>query len=165
MGAPKKYDEKTLARAVERYFKSITREVVLTERKPTGQRDKMGHEIYEEVPVKNALGKEVTVTEYLVPPSALDLAAFLGIHKSTWENYCNHEKYPEFFDSTERALGRIHAYLIRESMTRQGKDLKGILFNLENNFGYKERMELTNDTVESFLQRQLEAEGSGEIGL
>lgn len=165
MGAPKKYDEKTLARAVERYFKSITREVVLTERKPTGQRDKMGHEIYEEVPVKNALGKEVTVTEYLVPPSALDLAAFLGIHKSTWENYCNHEKYPEFFDSTERALGRIHAYLIRESMTRQGKDLKGILFNLENNFGYKERMELTNDTVESFLQRQLEAEGSGEKGL
>lgn len=165
MGAPKKYDEKTLARAVERYFKSITREVALTERKPTGQRDKMGHEIYEEVPVKNALGKEVTVTEYLVPPSALDLAAFLGIHKSTWENYCNHEKYPEFFDSTERALGRIHAYLIRESMTRQGKDLKGILFNLENNFGYKERMELTNDTVESFLQRQLEAEGSGEIGL
>lgn len=165
MGAPKKYDEKTLARAVERYFKSITREVVLTERKPTGQRDKMGHEIYEEVPVKNALGKELTVTEYLVPPSALDLAAFLGIHKSTWENYCNHEKYPEFFDSTERALGRIHAYLIRESMTRQGKDLKGILFNLENNFGYKERMELTNDTVESFLQRQLEAEGSGEKGL
>lgn len=165
MGAPKKYDEKTLARAVGRYFKSITREVVLTERKPTGQRDKMGHEIYEEVPVKNALGKEVTVTEYLVPPNVLDLAAFLGIHKSTWENYCNHEKYPEFFDSTERALGRIHAYLIRESMTRQGKDLKGILFNLENNFGYKERMELTNDTVESFLQRQLEAEGSGEKGL
>lgn len=165
MGAPKKYDEKTLTRAVERYFKSITREVVLTERKPTGQRDKMGHEIYEETPVKNALGKEVTVTEYLVPPSALDLAAFLGIHKSTWENYCNHEKYPEFFDSTERALGRIHAYLIRESMTRQGKDLKGILFNLENNFGYRERMELTNDTVESFLQRQLEAEGSGGKGL
>lgn len=165
MGAPKKYTKRRLSEAVENYFKSISREITLTEKKPTGKKDKMGHEIYENVPVKNALGQEMTVTEYLIPPCVLDLSAFLGIHRSTWENYCDHKRYPEFFDTTERAMGRIHAYLVRESLTRQGKDLKGVLFNLENNFGYKERMELTNDTVESFLQRQLEAEGSGEIGL
>lgn len=159
MGAPKKYDEKSLDKAVRKYFDSITRDVAMTERKPTGEKDKMGHEIYELVPVMNKLGKQVIVTEYVVPPSVGDLSAFLGIHRSTWDNYCDHEKHPEFFDTTTRAMGRIHAYLERESMTRQGKDLKGILFNLENNFGYKERLEMTNDTVEGFLQKMMDGEG------
>lgn len=161
MGAPKKYDGKTLERAVERYFKSITREVPLTEMKPTGQKDKMGHEIYQAKPVINSLGKQVIVTEYIVPPTIQDLAAFLGVHRSTWDNYCDAQKHPEFFDTTTRAQGRIHAYLVRESLTRSGKDLKGVLFNLENNFGYKERLEVTNDTVEGFLQRAME-EGTGQ---
>lgn len=162
MGAPKKYDAKGLEKAVNKYFKSITRDIDLTEPKPTGQKDKQGHMIYEQVPVKNNLGKQVTVTEYIVPPSVMDLAAFLGIHRSTWDNYCDQEKHPEFFDTTTRAMGRIHAYLVRESLTRQGKDLKGVLFNLENNFGYKERMELTHDTVEGFLQKTLEESGEGQ---
>lgn len=158
MGAPKKYTPKKLHAAVERYFKSITRQKTLTEMKPTGEKDKMGHEIYEPVPVKNALGKEMTVTEYLIPPSVMDLSAFLGIHRSTWDNYCDHEMNPEFFDTTERAMGRIHAYLVRESLTRQGKDLKGVLFNLENNFGYKEQIGVSNESVESFLRRMEEQE-------
>lgn len=159
MGAPKKYDEKSLDRAVRKYFDSITRDVAVTEKKPTGEKDRMGHEIYELVPVLNKLGKQVIVTEYVVPPSVGDLSAFLGIHRSTWDNYCDREKYPEFFDTTTRAMGRIHAYLERESLTRRGKDLKGILFNLENNFGYKERLEMTNDTVEGFLQKMMDGEG------
>lgn len=162
MGAPKKYTERTLAKAVNRYFDSITREVALTEPKPTGKKDKMGHEIYEQVPVVNRLGEQMTVTEYILPPTIQDLSAFLGIHRSTWDNYCDHEKHPEFFDTTTRAQGRIHAYLVRESLTRSGKDLKGVLFNLENNFGYKERIEMTHDTVEGFLQRALEEEGKGQ---
>lgn len=162
MGAPRKYTAKRLREAVERYFDSITRERVMTEPKPTGEKDKMGHEIYEYVEVVNKLGKHVVITEYLVPPSVGDLAEFLGIHRSTWDNYCDHEKHPEFFDTTTRAMGRIHAYLERESLTRQGKDLKGVLFNLENNFGYKERLEMTNDTVEDYLQKLLENGGGGQ---
>ena len=161
MGAPKKYDEVTLARAVKKYFKSITREKQLTEKRPTGQKDKMGHEIYEEVVVLNGLKKPVTVTEYLIPPTVGGLSEFLGIHRDTWNSYCDHEKHPEFSDTTTYARGRIHAYLEQEMLTRQGRDLKGIIFNLENNFGYSERMELTNDTVENFLQRQME-EGGGQ---
>lgn len=157
MGAPKKYTKKRLREAVEKYFKSITREVKLTEKKATDQKDEMGHVIFVDVPVINALGEQVTVTEYLVPPTVLDLAAFLGIHRSTWDNYCDREKYPEFFDTTERAMGRIHAYLARESLTRQGKDLKGVLFNLENNFGYKERLGISNDSVEEYLRRLQES--------
>lgn len=161
MGAPKKYTKRKLEEAVERYFRSITREKKLTEMKPTGEKDNYGHDICAERPVVNALGEEMTVTEYLLPPSVLDLSAYLGIHRSTWDNYCDHERYPEFFDTTERAMGRIHAYLVRESLTRQGKDLKGVLFNLENNFGYKEQIGVSNDSVESFL-KQLEEQERGQ---
>lgn len=161
MGAPKKYSKKKLADAVERYFKSITREKTLTEKKATDQKDKMGHTIYVDEVILNGLGEPVTVTEYLVPPTVGGLSAFLGIHRDTWNDYCNREKHPEFSDTTTYAQGRIHAYLEQEMLTRQGKDLKGVLFNLENNFGYKERMELVNDTVESFLQSQFE-QGGGQ---
>ena len=156
MGAPRKYTPEELDRAVKQYFKSITRKVKLTEQRPTGKKDKMGHEVYVTVPVTNLLGKEVFVTEYLVPPTVGDLSAALGIHRSTWNEYCG---LPEFSDTTTYAQGCIHAYLERELLTRSGKDLKGVQFNLENNFGYKQRMELTNDNVEEFLRRALEGEG------
>ena len=163
MGAPKKYTARKLDKAVRLYFKSISREVVVTERKSTGEKDKMGHTIYEDVEVKNALGETVRVTEYLVPPTIGGLSDFLGIHRDTWNSYCDREKHPEFSDTTTYAQGRIHAYLEQECLTRSGKDLKGVLFNLENNFGYKERMELTNDSVETFLQRQMEAGGGQQF--
>ncbi len=161
MGAPKKYTPEKLAGAVKRYFKSISREVTVKEQVPTGEKDKMGHMIYETREVLNCLGKPVKVTEYLIPPTVGDLSAFLGIHRDTWNDYCNHEKHPEFSDTTTYAQGRIHAYLERELLTRSGKDIKGIQFNLENNFGYKEKLAITNDTVESYLMKQLE-EGDGQ---
>jgi hypothetical protein len=158
MGAPKKYTAETLARAVKRYFKSITRERQLTEKKPTGQKDEMGHMIYEDVPVINAMGKPVIVTEYLIPPTVGGLSEFLGIHRDTWNDYCNPDKHPEFSDTTTYARGRIHAYLEREMLTRQGKDLKGVIFNLENNFGYREKLDVSSDSIEHFLEREA-AEG------
>lgn len=156
MGAPKKYTPEKLGRAVRKYFKSITREVALTEKRPTGEKDKMGHMIYEDATVINQLGQEVKVIEYLIPPTVGGLSAFLGIHRSTWSEYCSQ---PEFSDTTTYAQGCIHAYLEQELLTRSGKDLKGVQFNLENNFGYKQRMELTNDNVEEFLRKALEGEG------
>ena len=162
VGAPKKYSKKGLRTAVERYFDSITREVKLTEKVPTGTYDEKGHMIYEDRPVMNRLGEEVIVTEYLIPPSEGGLSAFLGIHRSTWWNYCDNDKHPEFFDTTSYARGRIHAYLEQESLTRQGKDLKGVLFNLENNFGYRESqsIELTGGALEQYL-RELAEKGAG----
>ena len=162
LGAPKKYTEKTLKKAVNLYFDSISREVEVTEMVATDKKDKMGHTVYEKRPVTNKLGNVVKDIQYLIPPSVAGLCEFLKIHISTWDNYCDNEKHPEFFETTTRARGRIHAYLVQESLTRQGKDLKGVLFNLENNFGYKERHEIVNDTVESFLQNQLE-QGGGQL--
>lgn len=161
MGAPKKYDDpEKLERAINRYFKSITREVVLTEKKSTGEKDKDGHMIFEDVPIKNGLGQEMKVTEYIIPPSVYELCLFLKISESTWNNYCDPTKHPEFLGPTTRARGRMRAWNERELLTRSGKDLKGIIFNLENNYGYKERLDVSNESMESFLQRQLE-EGSG----
>ena len=158
MGAPKKYTPEKLSRAVRKYFKSITREVTLTEKRPTGEKDKMGHIIYEDVAVVNRLGQEVKVIEYLIPPTVGGLSAFLGIHRSTWSEYCS---LPEFSDTTTQAMGRIHAYLERESLTRDGKNLKGVIFNLENNFGYKERLDVSGG-VEDFLRRVQDEDDGGQ---
>lgn len=162
MGAPKKYDDPAkLEKAVEKYFKSITREVKLTESKPTGKKDKDGHMIYEQAEIINGLGKPVTVTEFIVPPSVFDLCEFLKISESTWNNYCDTQKHPEFLGTTTRTRGRMRAWNEQQLLTRSGKDLKGIIFNLENNYGYKERLDVSNESMESFLQRQLQ-EGTGE---
>ncbi len=159
MGAPKKYKTaKALEKAVTAYFDSITREKVLTEMVPTGELDKYGHPVCEPAEVVNRLGQPVMVTEFLIPPSVGDLAQFLGIHRCTWYDYCDPDKHPEFSDTTTWALGRIHAYLERESLTREGKNLKGVIFNLENNFGYKERLEVQGG-VEAYLRNLPEEEG------
>ena len=139
MAREKKYTPRTLHKAVTAYFASISREIVMTEPKPTGYRDDKGHMIYEDVPVENSLGEKLKTTQYLIPPTVGGLAAYLGIHRDTWNAYC---KMTEFSDTTTYARGRMHAYLEQEMLTRSGKDLKGILFNLENNYGYRERQQV-----------------------
>ena len=157
-GRRKEYTPEKLERAVERYFKSITRRVQVTEYVPTGEKDKDGHAIMEKVPVLNSLGKEVWVTEYIVPPSQADLVDFLGIHRSTWNNYSDAEKNPQFAEITTRAWERMKAWNERELKTRPGKDLKGIIFNLENNYGYRERqsVDLNGGGIEAYLQKWAE---------
>lgn len=140
MGRPKKYTKKTLAEAVERYFASITRIVTVTELIETGERDDKGHKIFERRPITNSLGEEAKVEEYIVPPTVGGLCAYLGIHRSTWADYCDESKYPEFSDTTTRARGRLRAYLEQQLLVR--KDVKGIIFDLQNNHGYSEKRQV-----------------------
>jgi len=144
-GQPKAYTPRTLKKAVDRYFASISRVVPVTEPIPTGQLDKYGHPIVEYVPVENSLGEEVYTTEYLIKPSRAGLARFLGIHRSTWDNYRDQpEVYPEFQEIVEDAEDRIFAWTPEQLLTRSGKDVKGIVVELEHNWGYKqERQEDT----------------------
>ena len=160
MGVLKKYTPEKLEKAVKKYFRSISREITVTETVATGEKDKDGHMIYTQKPVLNSLGKEMKTIQYLIPPTVGGLAAFLGIHRDTWNTYC---KDPDFSDTVTYAQGRMHAYLEQEMLTRPGKDLKGILFNLENNYGYKDRVEVTNDTMESFLKEQIQGGGGQEF--
>lgn len=136
MARPKKYNKKELDEAVERYFSSITRIVPATELKETGERDDKGHKIYERVPIKNSLGEEAKIEEYIVPPTVGGLCRYLGIHRSTWTEYCDPDKHKGFSDTTTYARGRIRAYLEQQLLVR--KDVKGIIFDLKNNHGYSE---------------------------
>lgn len=136
MAAPRKFTPETLRRAVNRYFRSITRTVKVTELVPTGASDDKGHPIYEAKPITNMLGKEIEVTEYAVPPCVADLCEALGIHRSTWDNYCDAIMHPELHEITESARERMKAWNEKELLTRPGKDIKGILFNLQTNYGY-----------------------------
>ena len=158
-GRKRKYSKSGLERAVSQYFDTITRERTVTERYDTGEKDEYGHKVFAERPILNRLGQELTVTEYLVPPSVYDLCEFLEISDSTWENYCDPEKHPEFLGTTTRARARMRAWNEKELLTREGKDLKGIIFNLENNYGYRERKDVqVTGGIEDYLKR-LEQEG------
>ena len=136
MARPKKYTERTLHKAVDHYFGSITRIVKATELVETGRRDDKGHMIFERLPIKNSLGEEAKVEEYIVPPTVGALCRHLGIHRSTWAEYCDPKEHPEFSDTTTYARGRIRAYL--EQQLLQRKDVKGIIFDLKNNHGYSD---------------------------
>ena len=168
MGAKKKYTAKALAKAVETYFRSISREKVVTEEVATGDLDSMGHKVYEQKPVLNALGKTMTMTEYLIPPTVGGLSAFLGIHRSTWNAWCNSRLYPEYEDVIQDAMNRIHAYLEQESLMRPGKDLKGVIFNLENNYGYREKTKVevsggSGGGLEDYLSALADRDGGSEF--
>ena len=139
-GREGKYTPGKLNAAVERYFKSIGRTVPVTERVPTGELDDKGHMIFRTQNVTNDLDEVMMHREYLIPPTVSGLCQYLGIHRSTWANYCDAEKYPEFFDTTTRARGRMRAYLEEQLLTR--KDVRGIIFDLQNNHGMTEKKEI-----------------------
>lgn len=123
MGRPKKYTERTLRKAVEAYFDSITREVAMTEKVDTGRKDADGHKIFENVPVINKRGEQVKITEYLVPPTVGGLCEALGIHRSTWAEYCDENTHPEFSDTTTRTPGahaRVPGAGVTDPQGREG---------------------------------------------
>ena len=106
--------------------------------------------------------KDSSITEYLVPPTVGGLCEHLKIHRSTWAEYCDPEIHPEFSDTTTRARGRMREYLEQQLLTRPGKDIKGVIFSLENNYGYQDRhsIDVTGGGIEAYLQK-LEEEGKG----
>lgn len=140
MARKAKYGKKSLAEAVERYFASITRTIPVMEKKDSGEKDKFGHTIYELKAVVNNLGEIAMITEYIVPPTVSGLCQYLGIHRSTWSDYCDSKTHPEFSDTTKRARGLMRAYLEQELLTR--KDVRGIIFDLQNNHNCSDRTEL-----------------------
>jgi hypothetical protein len=159
MGRPREYTAYSLERAVNRYFRSITRQKALTEMVPTGETDEKGHAVLRPEAIINDLGQQVVITEYIIPPSVGDLCDTLRIHRSTWANYCDPDLHPEFREITEATRSRMQAWNERELLTRQGKDVKGIIFNLQQNYDYggeKHEMELSGGALEAMLKGELE---------
>lgn len=142
MARPRKYTAKALREGVDGYFRSICRTRAATELKPTGEVDRYGHPILKPEVILNDDGEEIMVREYIVPPTTAGLCRHLGISHQTWAEYSDKEKHPEFADSTTRARERLREYNELELLTRPGKDVRGIIFNLQNNFGYSEKREV-----------------------
>lgn len=85
-GKEKQYYPKSLAKGISDYFVSISRERVVTEKVATDRRDAFGHVIYDERPVKNLLGKDITVMEIAARPSVQAICDYLHIRPGTWQH-------------------------------------------------------------------------------
>lgn len=142
MGRHKAYrTPSALSRAVEAYFLSITREVKLTEWVDTGERTAKGKAVYAERDVLGADGQPIYKTVYTSPPTVTGLCLALGISRGTWENYADSETYPGYADVVTAARLRLEAYLEEELLSRE-KGVQGIIFNLQNNYGWREKREV-----------------------
>lgn len=127
-GRPKKYkSKKALADAIEGYFRSISRTIEL--------KDLTGAVIH------NDAGEVIHKLQFVVPPSISALCIHLGIDRSTWQNYCDGELHPEFREVTALTRGRIEAWLEEQLLTRE-KGVQGIIFNLQNNYGWRQKQEV-----------------------
>lgn len=145
MGAPKKYTKETLEAAVQAYFDSITREVVIKERVPTGEKDSWGHDVYEWRDVENNLGEVAKRTEYLVPPTLGGLCIHLGIANSTWTRWRDPAKYKSFKKIIEYVNDRMIAWRKEQVVTR--KDVKGLIWDMEVNYGFSQKEKKQNEAV------------------
>ena len=141
-GRKTKLTPKRLAEGIERYFASIRRTVPRTEPVETGRLDSYGHPVCEQRQVVNDLGEPVMEVQWLQPPTVEGLCLYLGISSSTWAAYCDERLHPEFADATTRARGQLRAWNLNELLTRPGKDVRGIEFNLQANYGMQARKEL-----------------------
>lgn len=126
-GRPKKYTKRGLEKAVKGYFDSISRKVRAL--------DDGGEAVY------NDAGESIWVTEYIRPPTVGGLCLYLGIDRSTWQNYADRSLHPEFQEITAYARIRMEAYLEEQLITRE-KNVQGLIFNLQNNYGWREKREV-----------------------
>lgn len=129
-GRPKKYTRKGLEKAVEGYFASISRDA----------------------------GGEAWAAEYKRPPTVGGLCLYLGIDRSTWQNYADRRLHPELQEITAYAKMRMETYLEEQLLTRE-KNVQGLIFNLQNNYGWREKREVelggeTREAVSSGVQAQ-----------
>ena len=128
--------KKALADAIDGYFRSISRTIEL--KGPDG------------AVICNDDGEAIRKLQFAVPPSVSGLCLHLGIDRSTWQNYCDGGLHPEFREVTALTRGRIEAWLEEQLLMRE-KGVQGIIFNLQNNYGWrqKQEVELGDKTRES----------------
>ena len=133
---------KALRTAAEEYFDSISRTVEVKESVPTGNLDDKGHMIMKEQAVVNDRGEVIRAREYLIPPTVVGLCLHLGIHRSTWPRWCDHQAHPELEEATEWVNSILRLWNEEQLLTRGDKGVKGIMFNLQNNYGYAQKVEV-----------------------
>ena len=171
-GRPRKYKTAAaLRKAVDAYWNSISYQEPAMVRTPTGHVDENGRPEYvmkmltmnEDGSVSmDGTGKPKTVTRFLEPPSAANLCLFLGVSRDTWAGYA---KDKAMGPVCEEFRMRHEAYLVGRLEGEKGKSVQGVIFNLKNNFGWKDKCDVTQTsvgmTLEEYLER-LERGGEGQ---
>lgn len=158
VGRKRKMTARMLDKRIKEYFESITSERPMLRMVPAlmedddgklcGVLDEFGHEkmVFEPVIAKN--GKQAMETEWIRPPSIIDLCLHLGVDRTTFYRWCNpegeqDEEAEEFCNIATRARGRIEAYLT--ARTEDKNAARGAIANLEANFGWKRKREVGLD--------------------
>lgn len=152
MGRKRKYKKEELAAKCEEYFRTISRIDYVQTQAPTGEMDSYGHMIMQLVDVLDRTGRPMTRVVYEVPPTVGGLCEFLGIHRSTWSEWTDPQKFPQYRDTVQTVRDRLRAY--REEQLLTAKNPRGIIFDLQNNYGWSEKSEMelgekTRKTVEN----------------
>lgn len=81
--------------------------------------------------VLNALGDPVFRREFLIPPTRNGLLRYLGISAEAWRELAGSEL---FRDTVNAAEERLADWRIEQILSLPGKDIKGLLFDLEQNY-------------------------------
>lgn len=137
MSKEKIYTPKQFDRAVERYFESVSRKIPATELYDSGRVNAKGMPVMLTRPILREDGRPYMVTDWIDKPSITKLCIFLGITKTTFDNYARDEKY---LVTATRARETIEAYL-----TDQLENLRnpsGVMFNLKYNFKWTDRYDI-----------------------
>lgn len=126
-------DVKTLQKKIDNYFASCWDVKTDMFGKPVCKRDHNGKLI------KDKKDKPIPVLTRIKPYTITGLAVFL---ETSRETLCNYEKDDEFFDTIKRAKERCHAFAEESLFT--GKQATGAIFNLKNNYGWRDEFDFNN---------------------
>ena len=126
-GKRRKWSARSLTAAVDRYFASIRRTVVATERIETGPKT------YEERPILNDNGEPIRCREYVVAPTVWGLCEALGISLSEWSSLCDPAEHPELREAVQRAAGLMRDWKEQSLLTK--KDVRGLIYHIQNHLG------------------------------
>jgi len=88
--------------------------------------------------------------EKIYAPTMSGLALFLDVDRKTITNYSNKEEY---FPTIRKARARIESHLEKKLY---GNNVTGLIFNLKNNFDWKDKSEVANTNVEMSHEQWLD---------
>lgn len=89
--------------------------------------------------------------EKIFAPTVSGLALHLGVDRRTIVNYSHKEEY---FPTIKKARARIEAHLEKKLF---GNNVAGLIFNLKNNFDWKDKTEVAQTNVELTHEQWLES--------
>lgn len=89
--------------------------------------------------------------ERIYAPTMSGLALFLDVDRKTITNYSHKEDY---FPTIRKARARIESHLEKKLY---GNNVTGLIFNLKNNFDWKDKSEVANTNVEMSHEQWLDS--------